>query len=166
MSQERLKQIELQLVPRWNAIEDDIEAVRNHAQAAIVHAWNVGTLLIEAKKLLGHGNFGLWQTKMDIPSATAARYMMLAGKYATIDDLPDNKREAYLAIGLLPPKDEVDHDGNTQLTPAKGHYLSIYNRWNNWYSQVKSGKFKFEPTPEAKAQLKPMYEWLKGVYEQ
>jgi hypothetical protein len=112
--------------------------------------------------LLGHGNFGLWQEKMRIPQPTAFRYMKLASNYSTLNDLPNNKREAYLAIGLLPDKDVVDHEGDVELKPST-HHLQFVNRWSNWLNQVKIGKIKYD-VEATKKDLEPLYIWMKELY--
>lgn len=153
-------QIEREIVSLWNGVEDAIEGIRQKANFAVEQAWKIGHKLIDAKKQLGHGNFGLWQERIGIPQTTASRYMALAAKFPNLVDLPENKRSAYLAIGLLPDKDSVNHEGDTALSSSP-HYLQFFNRWNNWHTQVEAGKKTFVVTDDVRKELKPMFEWMK-----
>lgn len=159
----RLIEIEAEVVTLWNGVEDQIDSVHNFAQAAVRGAWEIGRRLIEAKVIVGHGNFQVWKQKLGIPDGTAFNYMKLAANFQTLESLPENKRQAYLAIGLLPDKDQIHHDGNTRLVPSN-NLLSVFNRWNNWHTQVENGKKAFVVNDEIKKQLKPMYDWIKGIY--
>lgn len=157
--------LEGEIIGLWNGIEDEIQSIREKGNLAVVAAWHLGKKLVEMKKLLGHGNFGLWEEKIGIPSNTASRYMILAAKYSKVEDLPDNKREGYLAIGVLPDKETITHDGNIQLKPTS-HYLSIVNRFQNWRNQVTIGKLTFDDEAKQKARedFKPVFAWLKELY--
>ena len=157
----RLTQIEAAIVPLWNGIESHIENCHTQADLAVRGAWETGKLLNEAKTILGSSNFKLWREKMEIPESTSSRYMKLNQMYLALDDMPSNRRASYLAIGLLPDKDEIDHgEGNVTLKPSK-HHLTWINKWNNWLSQVKIGKITVDESQFVK-DADPLYQWLKG----
>lgn len=153
-----LEKLEVEIIKLWNGVEDSVDSIRTLGNIAVRGAWEIGERLWRAKSILHHGSFGLWKEKMGIPETTAHRYMALAKKFPTVESLPANIREGYLAVGILPQKELFEHEGDIKLRPSQ-HHLQFINRWSNWLNQVKIGKVNFD-REQVRTDLKPLYDWL------
>lgn len=158
----RIKQIEDQISVNIQEINDLLGVANEHVEQACVRAWETGKLLLEAKPLQGHGNFMEWCKRFPQSLKTLERYMAVARKFDTVTNLPECMHDLYLAVGIVPEKQKIQHDGNVLLKPAN-HYLSFINRWSFWWKQVKIGKVEFDKE-QVKKELKPLKDWIDEIY--
>lgn len=130
------------------------------AEAAVVWAWETGEICIEAKKLVGHGNYYTWLATARLTPSTASRYSKLRHKYQTLEHIKsvNGKREGYLAL-IVPNKEQPDHDGDVKFTPSLTH-LCLLNDWKKLLHRVEIGKQKID-IEQARKDLKPIYTWMK-----
>jgi hypothetical protein len=108
------------------SINEKIYSMLNSFRSSITHAMDVGDLLIQAKKRVGHGNFEVWvATHCQLSPRTARRYInlandrpkivaQLAAKSATLTDLN--------AQGLLTDQSGGGGDGNGTSRTASDKY--------------------------------------------
>ena len=92
---EQLKQLKKQIEIDLKEIAKGLATASQVMDDSIISAWQVGSGLIQAKAITGHGNFQTWwQTVTDLSETTVFRYMKLAKSF-TLKDLSANKRSAY-----------------------------------------------------------------------
>ncbi len=91
--------------------------------------------------------------------------MKLNSNYSTLKDLKEVNatREGYLAL-LVPQKEHTEVKGDMQANKSQHHHLDLINDWSKWMRHVEIKKIETD-IEEVKRDLKPMYEWLKGLYE-
>lgn len=83
--------------------------------AAVQHAINAGNLLIEAKSLVRHGEWGPWLQDVGLPERTARNYMRLARNSGYVADLPTVSQAI---AALTSPKEGSEPDGTEPLIEA------------------------------------------------
>lgn len=89
-------------------IREAHKATGRHALLAAEQALAAGEMLVEAKSLCAHGEWGDWLLKSEVPARSAQRYMSLFRgglKPAIVADLGMAVAERYSKIGLklIPP---------------------------------------------------------------
>jgi hypothetical protein len=107
------QELEISLVAKINETYNESLLERDKAKEqmrlAVDKMIECGQYLIEAKQMVGHGNFGSWLSShvTSMSWETANRYMRVASTPA--EQLRDaySKRQAYIAAGIL------DKPGNT-----------------------------------------------------
>jgi hypothetical protein len=116
------------------AINERMSAMLTSFRMSVARAIEIGELLVEAKKRVGHGKFEKWLTSnTTLPYRSARRYMKLAeqrpeieaqfGKTANLADLPITTAQRLLA----PPKTitpETEKEKKPEPTAAD-HYTKI-----------------------------------------
>jgi hypothetical protein len=108
---------------------DHMQQSRDHMQQSLAHAMTAGDLLIEAKRLLQHGEWSGWiRDNCQIADRTVRQYMRLAKNRIVIEKLDATNMSISTAIQLLvppgaavvrlltPPKDD-----DVQLDDEKVH---------------------------------------------
>lgn len=142
----------------------DFKEAMTRAESAAMSGWSIGKALIEAKALMPHGAFTDWFERFGVPERTGRKFMESAREYPEIKDFMAHRREAILSTGLLPDKEAIDHgDGNVTFPPSGANHLRFVNRFNQWLDGVKSGTVQIDQT-QVKTDLRPLYDWLKGLY--
>lgn len=109
-----------------------LEADRKRSTAEAIAC---GRILIQAKKLAGHGGWMTWlKDHAKISVSTAERYMHLARKSSSVTNLTAKTlTECYTALGLIhPPKTdskETHPSGNkrSEFVRAKGLSVRLWN---------------------------------------
>jgi len=93
----------------YESLQQLLERTRQNCNQVVAETILLGTKLIEAKRLVGHGNWIEWLAKHcpDIHRNTASNYMRLANAQHVVH-LENRKslRQAYLAVGIIPMSDE------------------------------------------------------------
>jgi len=139
--------------------------VEHHTIAAAEKALSAGEILVEAKGLCRHGEWGAWLKATGIPERSAQRYMLLhrAGfKSATVAELGFNLAEHYASgsLKMTPPHGQAgkavgSRDGQTTaLTywwPEGGNLARIFH-----VNLATSCHFDFDFSSET---LRPFYLW-------
>lgn len=156
----KLADLEKQIKTDWKQFHSDFEEAATRADNAAMSGWQIGKALNEAKKLIPHGSFTIWFAKVGVPERTGQLFMAKAREYPTIKEFMKNRREAILATGLLPDKEQVNHPDNVNLPSPGTNHLQFFNRWSAWRHEVDAGKIKPD-LAQTKEELRPMYDWMK-----
>jgi hypothetical protein len=161
----RLSVLESQIRTDLKSFNDDFKGAMQRAESAAMSGWQIGKALIEVKSLMPHGAFSDWFERFGVHERTGRRFMESARQYPELKDFVAHRREAILSTGLLPDKEEMFHDGNVTFPSQGQSHLRFYNRFSHWLNEVKSGKVAMDQE-QVKNDLKPLYEWLKGLYSE
>ena len=79
-------------------INAETNAAETHARSAMQHALAAGSLLVQAKALVAHGDWQRWvEANCTIAIRTASAYMRLATRIEALPD-PERQRVADLAV--------------------------------------------------------------------
>lgn len=104
-------------------INEATTAAETHARSAMQHALTAGTLLVQAKALVPHGEWQQWvEAHCTIAPRTASAYMRLA---ARLPELPDSERQR---VADLPLRDAIQAISTRPEPPPKWGYASAGRR--------------------------------------
>ena len=160
----QLADLEKRIRCDFKAFGDDFKEAITRAESAAMSGWSIGKALLEAKALMPHGAFTDWFERFGVPERTGRKFMESAREYPELKDFMAHRREAILSTGLLPDKESIDHgDGNVNFPTQGQNHLRFVNRFNQWLDGVKSGTVQIDQT-QVKTDLRPLYDWLKGLY--
>jgi hypothetical protein len=91
-----------------------------HGKTSVGCAIKAGEVMIAAKKLVGHGNWGKWiQDNCNISQDTASRYMKLAEADPELLKDATSLKEAYLACGVTKPVKKTKTPATGKTGPQK-----------------------------------------------
>ncbi|MBN8457855.1 MAG: hypothetical protein J0M04_08455 [Verrucomicrobia bacterium] len=110
-----IEEIERQIVAFAAGGERDRIMLESLSDTMVRRAWSIGALLNQAKKILGHGEFGRWRernliAKGILSGATALRYMKLAARCdcREIGRTGAGLARLYGALGIVPAADDTE----------------------------------------------------------
>lgn len=133
------------------------KSAKEYAQKAIGIAFECGKILIETKKLLGHGKWITWaRSNLNFSEDTAQRYMSLFRKVDSqkeIDSADETSktayvrflekanantlRKAYIATGILPETTKLASSTNDESTVS---YIRHIDFIVSWYRELTDEK--------------------------
>lgn len=102
MSNKLAKRTEEQLVSLKVEVREEHEAAQHDFETAVERCINCGEMLMQAKKLVGHGNWISWLDGTAVSERQAQRYMQIARNPSRVSDL-ESQRAALAEIAQ--PKD-------------------------------------------------------------
>ena len=100
--------VKSELSPLADDIRREHIACLESAGAAAEHAWKAGTLLLEAKRQVPHGQWAEWLKPTGIKSRTAQVYMRLAKAQRAAPPEGVSIRQALAGLAALDPSPAAD----------------------------------------------------------
>lgn len=144
------------------ALDQQLEETKQSADACVALAWQAGGLINEAKATLPGQLVMAWYESVGITPERALSFSRLANQHKTIEDLrgSNERRQAYLQLGLVPNKERPEVSGDIQLRPNSAHCFSVLNAFTRWHRVYSTTE-----RDEARRVLRPVYDKLKELFE-
>lgn len=133
---------------------------------ALERSWRLGGILLECKRLVGHGNWLIWlEANVPLSERHAQRHMELASSNPHAETVADLSLESIRKFRLrfVPDKERPQLEGDAQL-PRASHHLTLLNDWRRWQRRVEIGQTDLDPE-EARRDLQPLFHWMCELYD-
>ena len=162
------------LVDELNGLHEKVEDECQHSLESIHKAlflgWQAGRLLIEQKALVrrqyGHGHWLPWlHANFQGSERNAQRYMWIAKSANGMADLEKLAiRQGARKLGMAGEKG--DASGEIGVIPISEH-IRVANRFLKCSRKIgQPSQLPKEKQSTLRRDLKPVYEWLRGLFEQ
>ena len=105
----RLGRLSREIRKDYESLQQLLERTRQNCNQVVSETILLGTKLIEAKRLVGHGNWCEWLARHcpQIAETTARNYMRLANRQHIADlNCCKSLRQAYIAVGIIAVDEE------------------------------------------------------------
>ena len=151
------------------------ESAKENGKLAVISAWQCGKLLNAEKERIdsehGRGKWSLHRAERFgyISDDTARRWMELGKRVVSISEINESNmmRQGFLALDIYPQKEYPAH-GSGDINVAQfimTTHLNVVNKWRGWWNPIAKKPLKSDEKKRLREDFKPMYEWLKGIYE-
>ena len=138
-------------------IGQEVRQAESAWQDAVTHAINAGEKLIEAKGLVGHGEWLPWlKTSFTGSERTARNYMRLASNRQRVADLPTVRE----ALSLLAPEKDERMDDEQRNEPDSGPHEAAAKAASERGDHLTTAK---EYLAAAKATREAVREWSRHL---
>lgn len=148
-----------------NELSEIGRSIDDKLNQGIDRAWRLGKTLVAMKRQVGHGNWLVCVEGLGISARHATRHMELAIDNPHAKSVADLSNESVRKFRLryVPEKERPEIDGDETI-PRACHHLSLVNDWRRMLRRVEIGQAQLNPE-EARRDLRPLYDWLRGLYD-
>ena len=164
----KVKEVSSEILGLKEEFQGKMQRIVESRNEVLVLAHDMGSRLIELRKLLPRGSYGeyiqvqLWLLLSECDACTKIA-TTTRRENLRIGDPAEIRVAMFQTHLLLPSKPEVEVTGDIKIAKCI-HHMSFINSWAEWQSKVKKGKLTPSDEDDLRFDTRALYEWLRVLH--